>query len=74
MRAPYIPRLFRFKNYLNNCFAYCFTSILFANVRGSCIPQLLGFENFLNNRIVRLHNSLIGVQLVSHGYLGLQII
>ena len=44
-----IPRLLGFKNYLNNCFAYCCTFILFAYMRGSVdliSPGYLGSKLF----------------------------
>ena len=49
MRGPRIPRLLGFQDYLNNCFAYCCTSMLFSNLGGPRIPRLRGFKNYLNN-------------------------
>ena len=49
MRWPRIPRLFRFKNYLNNCFAYDCPSTLLTNMLGPCIAWLFRFKNNLNN-------------------------
>ena len=49
MREPRIPRILGFKDYLNNSIAYCCTSMLFSNMRGTRIPRLLGFKHYLNN-------------------------